>query len=208
MLDVCAELIDEIGYESTTTTLIARRAGVSVGSLYQFFPDKRAVVQALARRNMETFLTRLSVLLARRRLDRWWQALGPAVDLFAELHRDLPGFRVVRFGDAVDANLWAADRDSDDVLVQRMTELLRERFGEVPDEHMRVVLVILVKALDGVTRYAFRGAAGDGRVIAEAKILTSAYLGYHLRARGIGHAGAETVGVDRSPVPPWTGTVG
>ena len=47
MLDACAELIDEVGYDGLTTTLLAERAGVAIGSVYQFFPDKRAIVAAL-----------------------------------------------------------------------------------------------------------------------------------------------------------------
>src|SRR4029450_9420731 len=50
MLDACAELVDEVGYEGLTTTLLAERAEVAIGSVYQFFPDKRALVHALALR--------------------------------------------------------------------------------------------------------------------------------------------------------------
>ena len=60
MLDACAELVDEVGYEGLTTTLLAERAGVAIGSVYQFFPDKRAVVQALTLRNVEAYLARLA----------------------------------------------------------------------------------------------------------------------------------------------------
>src|SRR6266851_6317665 len=38
----------EVGYEATTTNAIARRAGTSIGSLYQFFPNKEAILEALA----------------------------------------------------------------------------------------------------------------------------------------------------------------
>lgn len=64
MLDACAELVDEVGYEGLTTTLLAERAEVAIGSVYQFFPDKRAIVQALALRNMEAYLERLSARFA------------------------------------------------------------------------------------------------------------------------------------------------
>ena len=64
MLDACAELVDEVGYEGLTTTLLAERAEVAIGSVYQFFPDKRAIVQALALRNMEAYLDRLSTRFA------------------------------------------------------------------------------------------------------------------------------------------------
>jgi len=50
ILDTAARLFAEHGYEATTTNAIAARAGVSVGSLYQYFPDKESVAQELARR--------------------------------------------------------------------------------------------------------------------------------------------------------------
>src|SRR5438094_3120984 len=68
MLEACAALIDELGYDGVTTTLIAERAGVAVGSLYQFFPDKRAVVQALTQRNVEYFMTEIGKRLDEARL--------------------------------------------------------------------------------------------------------------------------------------------
>jgi AcrR family transcriptional regulator len=49
ILEAAAELFAEHGYARTTTNKIALRAGVSVGSLYQYFPDKDAVLAHLLR---------------------------------------------------------------------------------------------------------------------------------------------------------------
>ncbi|MEQ9077087.1 MAG: TetR/AcrR family transcriptional regulator [Sandaracinaceae bacterium] len=48
--DATALLLDRDGYEALNTNAIARVAGVSIGSLYQYFPDKHAIVVELARR--------------------------------------------------------------------------------------------------------------------------------------------------------------
>lgn len=40
------------GFEKTTTIQIAERAGVSVGSLYQYFPNKRALLAAIVKRHV------------------------------------------------------------------------------------------------------------------------------------------------------------
>ena len=56
MLDECALLLDEVGYEALTTKEVARRAEVPIGTFYQFFPDKQGLVRALALRNLEAFL--------------------------------------------------------------------------------------------------------------------------------------------------------
>src|SRR5690242_12366046 len=47
ILDAAARVLVERGYAATTTNLVADRAGVSVGSLYQYFPNKDALIAAL-----------------------------------------------------------------------------------------------------------------------------------------------------------------
>ena len=53
LLDVAEQLFAEFGFEATTTNAIAARAGMSPGSLYQFFPNKDAIAEALATRYLE-----------------------------------------------------------------------------------------------------------------------------------------------------------
>ena len=105
MLDASAELLDEIGYEGLTTTLIAKRAGVAVGSLYQFFPDKRAVVQALTQRNLERFIAAVNERLGTLDPHHWWDVVDSLLDIYLTMHRQVPGFSTVHFGDVVDLQL-------------------------------------------------------------------------------------------------------
>ena len=55
ILDAADALFVEIGFEAATTNAIAARAETSIGSLYQFFPNKDAIVQALAVRYTSAF---------------------------------------------------------------------------------------------------------------------------------------------------------
>src|SRR6202012_2071248 len=48
LLRAAGEVFAEAGYEAATTNAIAARAGVSPGTLYQFFPNKQAIAEALA----------------------------------------------------------------------------------------------------------------------------------------------------------------
>ncbi len=50
ILDAAEEVIAEQGYDATTTNQVAARAGISPGSLYQYFVNKAAIVEALSRR--------------------------------------------------------------------------------------------------------------------------------------------------------------
>lgn len=47
ILGATAQLLERFGYARTTTNAIAERAGVSIGSLYEYFPNKDAVVAAV-----------------------------------------------------------------------------------------------------------------------------------------------------------------
>lgn len=52
MLEAASRLIERDGLDALSTNRIAELAGVSIGSLYQYFPDKAALLEALARREM------------------------------------------------------------------------------------------------------------------------------------------------------------
>jgi AcrR family transcriptional regulator len=56
ILDACAEGLEQRGYHGLTTHAIATRAGVSVGTLYQYFPNRDAIGGALVLRAMERLL--------------------------------------------------------------------------------------------------------------------------------------------------------
>lgn len=58
ILDAAEQVLAEAGYDAATTNVIAARAGISPGSLYQYFTGKPAIVEALAQR----YLSRLAQL--------------------------------------------------------------------------------------------------------------------------------------------------
>jgi AcrR family transcriptional regulator len=182
MLDACAELVDELGYDGLTTTLLAERAGVAIGSVYQFFPDKRAVVQALTMRNLEAYLRLLGVRIAEERSAYWWDAVDAAIDEYISMHRTTPGFRTLHFGDVVDVHLLDDERDNNSVIVEQLAALLVERFGVTPGRELEFALSIAVETADSLIKMAFRrDPVGDALVIEEAKALIRDYLHRHVR---------------------------
>lgn len=59
-MDACTGLLPRLGYAGTTTNHIAERAGVSIASLYEYFPGKDAIVAQVAERLVERVLRRLA----------------------------------------------------------------------------------------------------------------------------------------------------
>jgi len=59
IVEAAAQILESKGYERATTNLIAERAGVSVGTLYEYFADKEAVSQAVLERCLMRKLARM-----------------------------------------------------------------------------------------------------------------------------------------------------
>ncbi len=53
IIDVTAGLLDQVGFDDLNTTLIAKEVGISVGSLYHYFPNKHAILYAMGRQWLE-----------------------------------------------------------------------------------------------------------------------------------------------------------
>jgi AcrR family transcriptional regulator len=181
MLDACAELVDQVGYEALTTTMLAERAGVAIGSVYQFFPDKRAIVQALTQRNLEAYLERITARFANDRFGHWWDVVDAGIDEYIDMHRNVPGFRTLHFGDVVDVHLLDAERDNNTIIAERLAGLLVGQIGAAAGPRLDFALAIAVETGDALIKMAFRrDPEGDDAVLAEAKTLIRDYLQRHV----------------------------
>lgn len=67
ILEATARIVDQVGLDRATTNRIAELAGVSIGSLYQYFPGKEALLAALIAREAEADLDALADVLASAR---------------------------------------------------------------------------------------------------------------------------------------------
>lgn len=180
MLDASAQLIDEVGYDALTTTMIAKRAGVAVGSLYQFFPDKRAVVRALTQRNVDRFLAEVAERLASEDPGNWWAVVDSVLDIYLHMHRSVPGFSRVHFGDVVDRQLLDESRDNNRVIADSLADLVRHNV-ENPGERLSLVMAVAIEAADALLKFAFtRDPQGDPEVLVETKSLIKGYLANRL----------------------------
>jgi AcrR family transcriptional regulator len=66
IIEAAAQILETDGIEGFNTNAIARRAGVSIGSLYQYFPGKDALTVALIQRETQRFHDDAAAALAQR----------------------------------------------------------------------------------------------------------------------------------------------
>lgn len=175
ILDACAELLDETGYEQLSTRAVAARAGVPIGSVYRFFSNKRALADALARRNLDSYAERITDRLTTIEATDWRGAIDAVLDEYLAMKRSVPGFALVDFGaPAPDED--PAD-DANQRVAGRLAELLTGHLGRPADEDLLRAVLVCVEATDALLKLAFRtDPSGDGAIVAETRVLVQAYL--------------------------------
>lgn len=193
ILDACAELLDETGYEELSTRAVAGRAGVPIGSVYRFFPNKRAMAEALARRNLDAYADRISArLTAPDQPAGWRAAMDVVIDEYLAMKRTLPGFALVEF--TVPAP--RESRQANYEVADRLLHLLAERLALDPaDARLRTAFLVGVETADALLQLAFRtDPAGDPAIVTETKELLRAYLARYLDGAGDGGGGGPAGG--------------
>lgn len=141
LLDAAAVVFAEAGYAKATTNAIAACAGVSPGTLYQFFGNKEALAEALAERYHDqlraahdrAFDPGLATLPLPELVDR-------VVDPIIEVNLANPGFKALFAGAGVPQRLAAPTTALRQAVVGRIEEVLVARAGRA-DPRLRTVAV-------------------------------------------------------------------
>ncbi|MEW2285770.1 TetR/AcrR family transcriptional regulator [Streptomyces sp. NPDC047841] len=176
ILDACAELLDEVGYDALSTRAVAQRAGVPIGSVYRFFGNKRQMADALAQRNLERYVERVTGRLKKAGEGDWRAAMDAVLDEYLGMKRTAPGFSLVDFGNQIPVG--SRHTEPNTRVADRLTDLLAGYLGRTPDADLRRVFLVAVESADTLVQLAFRvDPQGDEAIITETRQLLRSYLG-------------------------------
>lgn len=159
ILDAASAEVVERGYDAASTSGIARRAEIAVGSVYRYFPDKRTLMRAVERRNQYRYADSV-----RRRLapvQDWRQAIDVTLDTFREMHRTDPGFRAVVLSGLGDPDLESTPGEFDDQHAAEFSDLLAERFGARDGRDFRLAVTLTITMGEALAHLADRLPAQD-----------------------------------------------
>ncbi|HXV93477.1 MAG TPA: TetR/AcrR family transcriptional regulator [Pseudonocardia sp.] len=184
VLDAAAALLEESGHAALTTNEVAARAGVSIGSLYQYFADKDALLAALAERHLAESAERLHALVAELRIRRPGTpaVVRLLVEAAADLHRRDTGLHRALVHDAPRTPALVAELAA---FRAGMEAALAELLGElgVPPGRRRLAARVLVTTVDGLVHECLLATDLDSPAEERVEAIVATCTGYLDRAR-------------------------
>jgi len=164
ILRAAGELCDELGAATVTMDAIAERAGTSIGSLYQFFPNRDALLQGIAERNVRELNAILDAT------DDPEVAMLPLPELveavlapFVDFHENHPGYFHILFAPQGSEALRSLRGRLRKRLCLRVELLCRFRAPHIPAVRRRRIALTVVEASRALMQYIEQGIPAEER---------------------------------------------
>jgi len=178
LLGAAAKLFAKVGYEETTTNAIAREARTSIGSLYQFFPNKEAILNALAGRYLEELHAVHEQVLGDDAVQITLPELyDRIIRSLADFHASHPGFQQLFYGSTTSKHLAAAAEQLKQECIARVDGLMGARNPEIDPARRKLLAVLNVEVIKTLLPLAQSSdPATRARLIDETKTLLLAHM--------------------------------
>jgi AcrR family transcriptional regulator len=181
LLESAAACFVEKGYDAATMTEIAARAGASIGSLYQFFPTKVLLAQALIAQYAEALHAEMDALAARAAA---WSAdeLGTRlIQLLVDFRRARPAFAVLAEAVASTTLPRADGLAIRKRLRAQLQDIFAARPGAPPAAELRAAAVVALQLMKAAVALSVEpGLAGRRAALAQLRTALQLYLRHAL----------------------------
>lgn len=151
ILDAAEQVIADVGYDAATTDAIAKRAGASMGSFYHFFPNKEAVLAALAQR----YALRMSAINAHAMpVDVVWMPLDVLferiIDGQVQFCDATPAFQAVHDATTRHCGRHGPNEDLDRALMSQVQAFLAARLPRLPERELELAARASITAVHAI----------------------------------------------------------
>jgi AcrR family transcriptional regulator len=177
VLDAADELLAREGAGALVTTRVAEEAGIAVGSVYSYFPDKDAIAEALALRYWSSVTEAIAAFVEADARAPLPDPVGGVLAAVAAGFRGSAGFRALWFSPLRTERLRDVTRPLRAEVGVWLERLLGVHWPDAGARERTTAAHMCVLAGDGLLREAFRlDPDGDPTVLAEGHAMIQAYL--------------------------------
>ncbi len=181
ILRATGELLDDAGFDALTTTAVAERADVNIATLYRYFPDKYALIEALALSIEAERLEKVDPMFAAfARSADWRRDLRAVFDKLLDLRLKRTGVKGLRRALHSAPQLWVAERAGFGRMVERWAAALRGRVPSMTAVRAELVATAVMTMLVGMLDWAMAEPAKRRAVMREGGAALERYLAPYL----------------------------
>lgn len=150
ILDATAHILVSDGYEGLNTNRVAERAGVSIGSLYQYFPNKGALITAVRKRHADQTREQLVALATEVAHLPLKQAVPHLIDAVMASHRIDPQLHQVLEKEVPRQTQHAQVTDWEIELRTLLQAWLQQHRDQIIVSDLVVASLVLVRMVDAL----------------------------------------------------------
>lgn len=177
VLDGADAVLAREGSDSFTIARVSQEAGIPVGSVYHYFRDKQAIVEALALRYWSDFEDLVAGVAEADECDPLSGPVATVLQALAAGFRARPGFLALWFGGLRTERVREITRPTRTAIAVSITRIFAVHWPQVDPDVRAAAARMVVVAGDGLLREAFRVApSGDPWVLEESETMLAAYL--------------------------------
>ncbi|MBL0215794.1 MAG: TetR family transcriptional regulator [Myxococcales bacterium] len=180
ILAATARILIKLGFDGLTTNAVAELAGVSIGSLYQYFPNKQALVAALIERRIDEKNANTHIELARVAQQPFPVAVRTMIRMTIDNYAESPELSRVLIEQVPRIGRMGRIAELHQGTLLLVAALLEARKGELAIRDPEMAAFVLVASIEAIAQRAalFQPARlTDPALIDEATAMVTRYLG-------------------------------
>ena len=154
ILLAAARVLAAQGYTRTNTNLVAETAGISVGSLYQYFPNKDALIAALHERHSQQMLAVVNQVTAQTLATTLKEAIASLVHAILQAHLVEPELHRVLETEFSFYDQRYDDNPADQAILHRIRALLEQHQSELIPQNLDLATYMVMKIMESLVHAA------------------------------------------------------
>jgi AcrR family transcriptional regulator len=178
ILDAASRLLEKVALDDLTTSRIATESGVSIGGLYRFFPDKQAILDAIAVARQKEFEEHIAAGFLEDLPRDGRVFFGRMIDAYVQFLDRHPDFRTLVFHRQISPETRRREAQPDTGAAALLKQFMVHYLGMADTPELSLKLRVTIEAGERLLVFAYEQPTPEERaeIVEQLKLLLAGYL--------------------------------
>lgn len=177
MYDAAVQILTDDGVEGLSMNAIAEKASVPIGTVYQFFEDKSAVLNTIAERRNSAYALVLSDAQTLTKTHSWQEIFEFAFDRMVQRSQDNPAYVAIWTGHHLSPQMEQEDDENIEATAAFLQNAIATQEGLTASDELTIACRVATMSAVALLQLAFRlNPTGDPNTLTQARRMVLLYL--------------------------------